>query len=213
MSVKDRLKKYLKEHNLTIRAFEKSIDASNGYVNSISKGIGGDKILLIIEKYSNLDVVWLLTGKGEMIKSKKDRIVELPKTYQAGTPLIPIEAMAGWGEGDVTVMDYDTKRYIVPEFDDLKVDFMIRVKGSSMYPKYNSGDIVACKKLALDTFFQWNKVYLLDTSQGAMIKRIKKSKLEQHILCVSDNSSYDPFDLDLKHLHSLALVVGVIRLE
>lgn len=130
-----------------------------------------------------------------------------------GVPLIPVEAMAGWGQGDVAVMDYETETYKIPEFDKLKVDFMIKVKGSSMYPKYNSGDTVACRKIALGSFFQWNKVYVLDTSQGAMVKRIKKSIQEDHVLCVSDNKSYDPFDLPIEELYSIALVVGVIRLE
>ncbi len=99
-----------------------------------------------------------------------------PSTHY-GIPLIPIDAMAGFGTGGVQVMDYDTQKYVVPEFTELNVDFMIRVKGSSMYPKYNSGDLVACKKLVLsDIFFQWNKVYVLDTDQGALIKRIKKRK-------------------------------------
>ncbi|MCT4698488.1 XRE family transcriptional regulator [Tenacibaculum haliotis] len=164
-------------------------------------------------KSSFVDVLsdWLLTGKGEILKSE----VELPKIIKDsnGVPLIPIEAMAGWGQGDVAVMDYEAETYKVPEFDKLKVDFMIKVKGSSMYPKYNSGDTVACRKIELGSFFQWNKVYVLDTSQGAMVKRIKKSTQEDHVLCVSDNKSYDPFDLPIEELYSIALVVGVIRLE
>ena len=154
---------------------------------------------------------WLLTGEGEMLKNE----IKIPnkKTENNGVPLIPVEAMAGWGQGDVAVMDYETEIYKIPEFDKLKVDFMIKVKGSSMYPKYNSGDTVACRKIALGSFFQWNKVYVLDTSQGAMVKRIKKSTQEEHVLCVSDNKSYDPFDLPIEELYSIALVVGVIRLE
>lgn len=128
-------------------------------------------------------------------------------------PLIPVEAMAGWGKGDVQVMDYETGLYKIPEFDNITVDFMIRVRGSSMYPKYNSGDTLACLKVELGVFFQWNKVYVLDTSQGAMVKRIRKSDKENHILCVSDNSNYDPFDLPLQDLFAIALVVGVIRME
>lgn len=131
-----------------------------------------------------------------------------------GVPLIPIDAMAGFGTGSTQVMDYDTKTYVVPEFTELKVDFMIPVKGSSMYPKYNSGDLVACKKLNInDLFFQWNKVYVLDTEQGALIKRIKKATESDHILLVSDNENYDPFEIHLSKVYAVALVVGVIRLE
>lgn len=125
--------------------------------------------------------------------------------------LIPIEAMAGFSNGDVAVMSYESERFVIPTFKG--ADFLIAVKGSSMYPKYNSGDIVACKKMPLDTFFQWNKVYVLDTIQGALIKRVKKGIDEQHVLIVSDNPAYEPFDLHRSEIRALALVLGVIRLE
>jgi hypothetical protein len=68
MSVKERLKIFIKSEYLSVTAFEKSINASNGYVNSISKSIGVDKLNLILEKYSSLQMQWLLSGKGEMLK-------------------------------------------------------------------------------------------------------------------------------------------------
>lgn len=131
-----------------------------------------------------------------------------------GIPLIPITAMAGFGEGDFQIMEYETSRYLVPEFTELAVDFMIRVKGSSMQPKYNSGDLVACKKLETAcVFFQWNKVYVLATVQGALIKRIKKGKDDDHVLIISDNPAYDPFELNKSEIKAIAIVCGVIRLE
>ncbi|MET3018560.1 hypothetical protein [Flavobacterium hydatis] len=68
MSVKDRLKTYIKHCGLGVSNFEKSINVSNGYVNNMSKSIGIDKLELILEKYSNLSLEWLITGKGEMLK-------------------------------------------------------------------------------------------------------------------------------------------------
>lgn len=136
------------------------------------------------------------------------------KESYTGIPLIPIDAMAGFGEGDIQVMDYETSMYKVPEFEELRTDFMIRVKGSSMYPKYSSGDTVACKKLNIsDSFFQWNKVYVLSTEQGAIIKRVKKGSDDEHILLVSENPSYEPFELHLSQIYAIAIVIGVIRME
>jgi len=160
-----------------------------------------------IAKALNKTVYELIENKDKEVSSK------IYLDNFKGIPLIPLDAMAGFGTGESQIMDYETERYIVPEFEELNVEFMIRVKGSSMYPKYSSGDIVACKKLPLDTFFQWNKVYVLDTEQGPMIKRVKKSELKDHLLCVSENEKYDPFDLHLNHLNALAIVIGVIRLE
>ena len=67
--VKDRLKFFIKSIGLSVAEFEKSIYVSNGYVNSISKSIGIDKINLMLEKYPNLNIEWLLTGKGNMLKN------------------------------------------------------------------------------------------------------------------------------------------------
>jgi len=129
-----------------------------------------------------------------------------------GIPLIPIDALAGFSKGEMQVMEYECERYVIPAFKE--AEFLIPVKGSSMYPKYSSGDIVACKNLPLtDIFFQWNKVYVIDSDQGALIKRIKKGKDDEHILLVSENIKYEPFELKKTQINSVAIVVGVIRLE
>ena len=127
-------------------------------------------------------------------KTEQDRAIKVPEYGLEGIPLIPIDAMAGFGKGEFQIMEYECERYVVPMFKG--ADFLIPVKGSSMIPKYNSGDVVACKRLLLnDIFFQWNKVYVLDTCQGALVKRIKKGSDTDHILIVSDNEQYEPFEL------------------
>lgn len=141
---------------------------------------------------------------------------QLPTAYRAtgsetGIPLIPINAMAGAFVGEQVVLELECERYVVPAFKD--AEFLITVKGSSMIPKYNSGDIVACKRMPLDTFFQWNKVYVLDTEQGPLIKRIKKGSTADTLTIFSDNPSYEPFELPRTKIYHIALVVGVIRLE
>ena len=130
---------------------------------------------------------------------------------ETGSPLIPINAMAGAFAGEQVVLELECERYVVPAFKD--AEFLITVKGSSMIPKYNSGDIVACKRMPLDTFFQWNKVYVLDTEQGPLIKRVKKGSTEDTLTIFSDNPSYEPFELPRTKIYHIALVVGVIRLE
>jgi len=92
-------------------------------------------------------------------------------------------------------------------------EFLIPVKGDSMQPKYYSGDIVACKRLPLDTFFQWNRTYVIDSEQGVLIKRVRKGEDNHHITMVSENPEYEPFQLEKSQIYSLALVIGVVRAE
>lgn len=195
---------------ISVSSFEKNIGVANGYVNSISKNIGVDKIKIILEKYPNINIEWIQTGAGEMFRSESNN--EVCKVSTGGIPLIPINAMAGIAKGENTILEYECERYVVPIFRE--AEFLIPVKGSSMLPKYNSGDIVACKWVPLtDIFFQWNKVYVLDTNQGALIKRVHKGSDDQHITLVSDNKNYEPFEVALSAINAIAIVIGVIRLE
>lgn len=235
-----RLVKYMDYKGLNGNSITVGAGLSVGLIGKAVKnstGLSSDTIEKILHFCTDLNPVWFVLGEGDMVKpnmqnlkhnesvtksvtfldktKSKENVTQLkePTAEYDGIPLIPIEAMGGFGSGGVQVMDYDTQKYVVPEFTELNVDFMIRVKGSSMYPKYNSGDLVACKKLILnDIFFQWNKVYVLDTDQGALIKRIKKGS-EGHLQIVSDNASYDPYELHLSKIHAIAIVLGVIRLE
>lgn len=130
-------------------------------------------------------------------------------------PLIPIEAVAGLANGDVQVMEYDvTSIYKVPEFNG-KADFLIRVSGSSMAPKYYNGDLLACKRITELTFFQWGKVYVMDTVQGPLVKRLYElPDKEDCIICHSDNSEmYPRFKMSKKDIRSISIVIGTIRLE
>lgn len=150
-------------------------------------------------------------GIKSLHKDAQVRVAEAQLAAE-GIPLIPLDAVAGFCNGDVAqVMEYECEKYVIPSFRG--AEFLIPVKGSSMYPKYSSGDIVACKCLPLDTFFQWNKVYVVDTEQGVLIKRVRRGPDDDHILLVSENERYEPFPLHKSAIHALAIVIGVIRLE
>ena len=132
-----------------------------------------------------------------------------------GIPLIPIEAIAGFAKGDAVAMEYDiTERYLVPEFSVRGVKYLIRVSGNSMYPKYSNGDILACRPITDVTFFQWGKVYVLDTDQGALVKRLFEGKDDSCIECRSDNKEHYPaFQINKTSIRTVSIVVGVIRLD
>ncbi len=130
-------------------------------------------------------------------------------------PLIPIDAVAGYnGLDEPGINLLDCAQYAIPDFQAVHADFLIRVSGSSMYPKYSSGDILACRKVPEVTFIQWGKIYVIDSCQGAMVKRLFRiDDKPDHLLCKSDNPNYPPFELPKSEIRSLSIVVGAIRLE
>lgn len=212
-----RIKTYIDSIGVSVSAFERSVGMSNGSFSSqlkSSRSIGVDKLENILSEYSDLNPTWVITGEGSMLKSKAiddlgNILNEPEEPYRRKIPLIGVDAMAGFGGEDTAVVS--SENYLIPEFKG--VDFMIRVKGSSMYPKYSSGDIVACRYIRELAFIQWGKVYVLDSSQGALIKQLYESDNDQHVECRSVNQDYPPFKIPRSEIRAIALVIGVIRLE
>lgn len=71
-TLKERLIEFIKSQGLSQGKFEKRMNFSNGYVNSISKGIGGDKLQRIIGEFPQLNSEWLLYGRGNMLNNEKE---------------------------------------------------------------------------------------------------------------------------------------------
>lgn len=69
-TINQRLAEIAKNYKLSIRAFEKAIGVSNGFVKNASKGIGADKMQSILHRFPDINEEWLLTGKGEMLRSQ-----------------------------------------------------------------------------------------------------------------------------------------------
>lgn len=209
---KKRILEFIKNQNITVSIFFQKTGIKRGFLDSdkLDQAVSDRHFSMIIAAFPDLSLDWLLTGEGPMLRS--DLPVAHPATEpDAGIPLIPINAMAGAFTDSQVVLELECERYVVPVFKE--AEFLITVKGSSMIPKYNSGDIVACKRMPLDTFFQWNKVYVLDTEQGPLIKRVKKGTTDETLTIFSDNPKYEPFELPRTKIYHIALVVGVIRLE
>ena len=66
-SVKQRLIKFLRYKDISNSVFEKTCGMGNGYVNSIRKGIGTEKLKNITLTYPELNREWLLYGEGSML--------------------------------------------------------------------------------------------------------------------------------------------------
>ncbi len=85
----DRLIQFIKFSGLSARQFDLSIGAGNGYTLRMQKNnasIGSDVIENIIKTYPELNLVWLITGEGEMLKTdEKEPILnfeDLPRSRQ-----------------------------------------------------------------------------------------------------------------------------------
>jgi repressor LexA len=205
------------------KEFAETIGISPQLLTEITKGrneVGLKAIQNTLLTYDFINPNWLLNGKGEMGLSTNPQLTSITpnnSTYlkEHGIPLIPVEAMAGIRNGgDYQVAETEIEDYfIVPSLKGI-ANCAFPVRGDSMAHKYCSGDFVMCKKIFLDTdFIQWNKPYVLDTTQGSMLKRIIKGKNKNSLICRSDNTAYDDFEIPITEIRNMAIVLAVIRIE
>lgn len=66
-TIKERLIAYLKYKGVNNSEFGRIIGVSNAYISSIRKSIQPDKVEKISANFPDLNIDWLITGKGDMI--------------------------------------------------------------------------------------------------------------------------------------------------
>jgi len=219
MQIKDTTKRFIEAyHELSKRDviktqtdFSVKIGSNQSSISAVFSGKinASDTMLQGMCATYSINREWLFSGNGEMFKSNA-------ANWIAGVPLAPLvsqEAAAGFGSENFSIEVKDIQaQYLVPDFHG--IDFMIRVKGNSMYPKYSSGDVVACRVLKDSKFIEWNKPHLIATTEhGLIVKRLRKGDDKDSLKAVSDNKDYEPFDIPVNEIDGIAIIVGVIRLE
>jgi phage repressor protein C with HTH and peptisase S24 domain len=166
-----------------------------------SRNLSLDVIDAILRTFPDVSAEWLLRGiesDGEIVSSSESK------------PRIPYDAAAGCLTDAVDgVTAYQCEQLpVVQAFP--KYDFTIRITGDSMMPNFHPGDEVACLRVNEARFLQWGRVYVLDTEQGIVIKRIYDNG--DSIRCASYNPEYPDFNIPKEDIRSYNLVVGALRL-
>lgn len=125
--------------------------------------------------------------------------------------VIPTGAMAGTlAEFSSSVAAYDCERMVTP----IKgADYAMQVTGDSMSPEYPSGSTILIKKINENAFVEWGKVYVLDTINGAVIKKIRRTDEPGVIECVSTNPAYQPFTMETRYINGWYRVLMVLSLK
>jgi hypothetical protein len=71
MKAIERVSEYLNYKIITPHKFEQTLQISNGYIHKQLKNngsIGSDILIKIATQYDDLNILWVLTGEGTMLK-------------------------------------------------------------------------------------------------------------------------------------------------
>lgn len=189
-TIKDRLEAYLKYRDIKKSYFEKEIGASNGYINSIKKSIGQEYLDQISNLYPDLNITWLLTGKGGMlnlgnIESVNDNSMII--SIDEGQPILDIRICAGQGIGLFGDENKVLSRVNIPDF---KGCVGVIVYGESMYDKYAPGDAVFVREISDCNYIENGQPYIVITKEDRLLKLVYQEN--DKLSLVSYNTVLNP---------------------
>ncbi len=219
MTASEKIEKILNYLNINAKAFSEVLgyerpqiiyDIQKGKTKRISSDLS-NKITSVFPQFNRS---WLLADEGEMLNTghinqaeprnfSEDnqeifegtyREDEVPERYISY--LVPMSAMGGSLSGfdEEGVRREDCERVVSPVAD---VDWVVPVCGDSMEPEYPNGSRVYVRQINPGDFIAWGNVYVLDTTNGLIIKVVVESERANCVRCVSLNPSgrYTPFDV------------------
>ena len=236
----DRVNDFIQYKGMSVRAFESEAGIKYSTISAaIKRGteLNTATLLKIIDTYEEIDTEWLMKGEGEMLKDanpekqspssestnqgNESSESEQPSTdefdyvnndNEGRIPIVHELSFALIDPDEPSTIKAD-EHYYIKEFRN--ADFMMRVAGDSMYPKYKPGDLIACRNIRYANFYQWGKVYaLLTCHQGIIIGRVYEHHQNTIFIKVkSDNPSYPEWEIPIDEVVRGALVIGAISLD
>ena len=213
-TTKDRLLDFLSFLKIGQNAFEKKCGISNAYISNCKGTIGSSTIAKISHIYPELNIDWLISGKGNMLKHAPFERSEIEAEET-------LEAQIGGNDEDIIIYDIKnapTKKKLIPLYDDVSTiggnlpagysakmtpdtqasewidpgswfksaTHAIRHYEDSM-AEYPSGCILALKIVEDKQLVVWGKNYVISTSEYRITKRVQRGKNDHYIRAYSSN--------------------------
>lgn len=234
--MKQRIKEYLKYKGVKIIEFSATIGVSNAYISSIRRSIQPDKLARIQECYPDLNIEWLVTGRGNMLNTpqhmslinngtnngtmgnnvsmvnnnRQDNEVEEMSVEEL--PIIPSNIV---NEPKIDVLKYITTNDtdtapVVHQFPEALAYY--KIKSKAMEDKICAGDTLAIIPYPKgEEFIIPGDPYVVDTNTNGLITR----RLFMHpdgYRAVSNNpDEYPEFIIPFKHVIRVYRIVGLLR--
>lgn len=156
-SVKERTIKFISYKGLKMKEFEAMANLSTGYVTSMRKSFGEEKLKNVLTAFPELNRDWLLYGEGSMLKEiHKDESNVIKKKERAIDRFTKYMEIKGLNDNKVTI----------------EVDLSVGTLGKS---RKENRDLSAKNVEKILNYYQdLNKVWLL-TGEGSMLKETSQA--------------------------------------
>lgn len=226
MSVADRIYQFADYKGVSINEISNKIEVSNGYLakqKSNLASIGSHIIEKIVSSYPEINLEWLITGKGNMLKSERKSDF---MGVESGddTFYVPMYDAVVYGGDLKHGKSFDET---ITQIGTLKVSLQFKgatgamfVRDDSMYPLYPNSSMVVYKEVVDRSIIAYGRDYIIETQDFRVVKRLLKTKHKDIILATSLNKEvweygeykgsliYEPFEIPISKIMRLDFVLG-----
>lgn len=177
---------------------------------------------LVYAKCKDIDGNWLLTGEGNMLKITNPVIIKNEFTVKTDkiresqiVKLYNMEAVAGFMpifENKMEVVDY----LDVPNIP--KCDGGIFIRGDSMKPIMERGDIALYKFVNNQDEWMYGKIHIISYEQSdgfikTVIKYLNRAENKEVVRLTSNNEDYNYNDIKTNRIKAIAQVMAIVRVN
>lgn len=237
--VRDRLEYYIAHKGLSVRKFEILIGASNGYVSNIKLNITPAKQKQIQSAFPDLNMAWLLTGEGEMLRNEPSQNITgnnnivgnsntgnntiianaqaQKSTDNHSKPIVPKYLTSQPNTDVYKILNTDghslqlDSMTAIPPYNNF--DFYYMVRQDAMKPLYKEGDVLALAHTERGSDIIQGASMIIDTNDfGFLLRRIYDRGDYYECRIINENSSFETQNIAKTRVIRLYRIVYSIRL-
>ena len=186
--------------------FYKKSGVTRGVLNQ-NNGISEENIARFLAYAPDVNVEWLITGRGSMMGNNEKELTT--QDINDGAPYYDVDFIGGFDEvfNDQTVNpELSITNGICP-----RAQLWCNITGHSMEPTISNGDIIALRQCSVQDI-QYGEIYAVVMDSFRTVKMLRRSETPGMIRFVPVNTAdFDPQDFPVKRILKIYEVVGCLR--
>ena len=204
--IKQNILQYLATKGTTPYEFYKKSGVTRGVLNQ-NNGISEENIARFLAYAPDVNVEWLITGRGSMMGNNEKELTT--QNINDGAPYYDVDFIGGFDEvfNDQTV----NPELSITNGSCPRAQLWGNITGHSMEPTISNGDIIALRQCSVQDI-QYGEIYAVVMDSFRTVKMLRRSETPGMIRFVPVNTAdFDPQDFPVKRILKIYEVVGCLR--
>lgn len=213
MCIEDRIRLFCEMSGISLNRFEVMSGLSKSYTRRVKRTMGPDKKQLISDAFPYLNIDWLITGRGNIVKPEFQKDYPHMVLSQGNNHRTQI---GGRNNSSSVTNNYNgcCPASIVSGSPELDSAVWSNASSVSMVSDIRMGDLVAMRNISdWEEFFLLRRIYFVTMKNGTrLFCRLVPSENENSLRLSGDIESDEDQEVSKDKIKSISEVIAVTRM-